>query len=113
MTRIRQSEYMPGSLKVQADMWHRSRGDGRVRVARTYRLHKTRDGSGAEEFVLTRYEGRVPDKGRVAMSSLLKVEGEGYELTFTEVFSCLRKQEGAEIVKWYARNGAIMEKDNG
>ena len=113
MTRIRQSEFMPGSLKVQADMFHRLRGDGRVRVARTYRLHKTRDGSGAEEYLLTRYEGKHPDKGRVAMSSLLKVEGEGYSLTFTEVFACPRKQEGSEIVKWYARNGAIMEKENG
>lgn len=113
MTRIRQSEFMTGALKVQADMFHRSRGDGRVRVARTYRLHKTRYGSGAEEYLLTRYEGKHPEKGRTAMSSLLKVEGEGYALTFTEVFACLRKQEGSEIVKWYARNGAIMEKDNG
>ena len=105
MTRIRQSETMTGALKVQADVFCRSRGDGRVRVARVYRVEKTRDGSGAEEYVLVRYENRL----RAAMSSLLRVEGEGYALTFTEICRDARKKEGDMIIAWMDKEGAVRD----
>lgn len=105
MTRIRVSEQILGAMKVQADMWHRSRGDGRVRVVRIYRMHSTRDGSNAQEYLLTRYE----DNRREAASSILMVEGTGYELTFTEVCRDIRRNEGKMINAWHASHGAMKE----
>lgn len=105
MTRIRQSEAMVGALKVQAEMFCRNQGNGRVRVARVYRVEKTRDGSGAEEYVLVRYENRL----RKAESALLRVEGEGYALTFTEICRDIRRNESAMIVRWMAGEGAVQD----
>lgn len=105
MTRIRQSEAIPGAMRVQADMFCRGRGDGRVRVARVYRVGKTRDGSGADEYVLVRFENRL----REAMSALLRVEGQGYQMTFTEICQEVRKKEGAMIVNWMDKEGAVRD----
>ena len=103
MTQIKQSEVMQPGLKVLADMWHRNRGDNRVRVARVYRLSHMRSGENSVEFILTRYENRF----HVAMSSILRIEGEGYELTFTEVCRDTRRDEGKMILDWFASEGAV------
>lgn len=103
MTQIKQSEVMKPEQKVLADMWHRNRGDSRVRVARVYRLSHARSGANSVEFVLTRYENKL----HVAMSSILRVEGNGYELTFTEVRRATRRDEGKMILEWFASEGAV------
>lgn len=101
MTRIYQTDLFPPGMKVQAEMYHRSRGDGRVRVIRRFTLSHRKDGCGMEEYVLTRYE----DKKRAAASSILAVEGQGYELAFREVRCCPRKGEGEMIMQWCEEMG--------
>lgn len=108
MTRIYVSDPLEPAVKVMADAWLRSQGAGRVRVARTYRKYTHRGGT-AEEYLLMRYEGRDPIKGRCAKSCMLQVEGQGFQRTFTEVFSCLRKEEPDRILQWQEENGAIMD----
>ena len=105
MTRIKQTDVIIPAIKVQADMWHRDRGDGRVRVARAYHVEHNRDGSGAEGYLLTRYENRL----HVAMSSLLRVEGEGFNVTFIEVCREARRNEGDMMAAWYDREGAVKD----
>lgn len=109
MTRIYASDPIAPGLKVQAEMWHRSCGDGRVRAVRVYRLHRHRDGSNAEEYLLTRYEGRHRERGRIAMSALLRVEGDGFDRTFHQVWACPRKEESDRILQWQEENGVLMD----
>lgn len=105
MTRIKQNDIIPPPLMVQAAAWHRERGNQRIRVARTYHVLRTRDESSPEEYVLTRYE---TNRG-AAMSMLLKVEGEGWDLKFTEVSRDERREEGRMLRSWYDKNGAIRD----
>lgn len=105
MTRIKQSDVMAPAMKLMAESWVRSLGYGRVRVARVYRLQRTRDGSGAEEYLLARGESGV--EGPVSM--LLKVEGTGYQMTFQVHKSAARKAEGKMINAWYDAEGALRD----
>lgn len=109
MTRIYSSDPMSPGLKVLAEMWHMNCGDRRVRAVRVYRLHRHRDGSDAEEYLLTRYEGRHRTMGRIAMSALLRVEGQSFERKFTQVWAVPRKEEADRILQWQEENGAIMD----
>lgn len=108
MTRIYTSDPMAPGIKVLAEMWHRSYGDGKPRAVRVYRLHKGK-GIEPEEYLLTRYEGRYKDRGRIPMSALLRVEGENFERRFTQVWACPRKEEPEYLLKWQEELGAILD----
>lgn len=101
MKKVRTSDVILGMVKVQAEMFHRARGDSRFRAARMYRMTETVDGSGAKEYMLTRYE----DKLHTARSSLLLVEGDPERLQFTEICSARRKEEPKMIEKWLEKEG--------
>jgi len=108
LTRIYTSDPMAPGIKVLAEMWHMSFGDARPRAVRVYRVHKDRR-SEAEEFLLTRYEGRYKDRGRIPMSALLRVEGQSFQRTFTQVWACPRKEEPEYILQWQEELGAIID----
>ena len=101
MKKVRTCNVILGLVKVQAEMFHRARGDSRFRAARMYRMTATVDGSGAVEYMLTRYE----DKLRIARSSLLRVEGDPERLRFTEICAARRKEEPKMIEQWLEREG--------
>ena len=103
MKRIRQTDVMHPSVLIGAQCYHHRRGDKRIRVARMYTVSERRDGSGAEEYLLTRYES--PDKK--ARSSILLVEGTGNGQTFREIHAADRKQEERMIMDWCVSKGAI------
>lgn len=108
MVHIYSSDPMAPGVKVLAEMWHRSCGDGRPRAIRMYRLYR-KAGEDAEEYLLTRYEGMYRERGKIPMSALLRVEGQSFERKFTQVWTCPRAEEPEYILQWQEQNGAIMD----
>lgn len=111
MTRIKQTDIVPPHMIVAAKMFHQGRGEERVRLARLYMVSDRQDGSGMQEYLLTRYVNRLG----VAMSSILELAetplakshvsiGEhAYQLV--EVCREERKKEEQMIVSWCTGKG--------
>ena len=95
MIRILSSDIMHPSLLIGARCFHQRRGDTRVLVPKMYTVARTRDGSGADVYMLTRY---VDASGR-AMSGIVAWDTER-EAVCTEVHHCLRKMEPQMLVAW-------------
>jgi hypothetical protein len=47
--------------------------------------------------------------GRIAMSALLRVEGQSFERKFSQVWAVPRKEEADRILQWQEENGAIVD----
>lgn len=103
MTNIKQTDIMPPAYLVAGRMYHQARGDQRPRVARLYTVSKRRDGTGMETYMLTRYVTKLG----VAMSALLRVEGEGHDMQLHEVMREDRKHEEKMIMAWYKEQGSL------
>lgn len=99
MTRIKQTEIVPPQMIVAAKMYHQRQGATRVRVARMYMASENRDGSGMQEYLLTRYINKLD----VPMSSILELRNDGSIVE--EVCREDRKHEERMIMAWCAQKG--------
>jgi len=104
MTYIKQTEIINPSYVVAARCYHQAKGDRRIQVVRMYTRSEQRDGTGMQEYLLTRYETRLG----VPMSALLEVkysqnvpEGKAFDLTAVRREG--RKQEERMILDWYGK----------
>lgn len=109
MTRIKQTEIVPPQMIVAAKMYHQRQGATRVRVARMYMASENRDGSGMQEYLLTRHVNHLG----VAMSSILAAEETDGVTALREVCREDRKHEEQMIMAWYTQmGGAECEPQN-
>lgn len=108
MTRIKVTEIIHPQYQVAARCYHQARGETRPQAVRLYTASERRDGTGMQEYILTRHE--KPGKG--AMSSILKVHHiehapESRVIEMEEVATSGRMQEKKMILDWYASMGGM------